>query len=433
MRDWLGFPTDNPTPAVPLQVAQVSKADAAGGGASAVAEMLAGGLPRAGVPALHYALYAEKGFGHRRRPLGGHAGSRLRARQERLKRRFALAEVVPLEAPFLEAELDRFPVDVFHFHDLSSAISPLTLARLSRRVPVVWTLHDCSPFTGGCLYPMGCEKAFRRPGCVGCPQIGTWPLDLPFDTAWLNRRIRVRAHRAPGLHTVSPSRWLAAEARRSGIVPREVRVIPNGIEVDAFASTGREAARDALGIGRGELVIAISAGNLSDPRKNIADARVALREIADADPLVIALGNMTAEVRAALEGLRVLAPGYIADRAVLAQHLAAADAFLFTSLAENHPLAVLEAMAAGAAVLGYATGGVPEQVTEGGTGALVAPGDRAALVAMLHAHLDRPLLARLGAAGRARARREFTVETMIGRYRTLYAELAAARQEAAHA
>jgi hypothetical protein len=109
-----------------------------------------------------------------------------------------------------------------------------------------------------------------------------------------------------------------------------------------------------------------------------------------------------AELRAR-DGLRPEMLGAVAH-AELPAHLAAADLFALASRAENSPLALREALAAGLPVVATAVGGVPAIVRDGADGLLVPPADPAALAAALARVLsDAALRARLAAAARARA------------------------------
>src|SRR4029077_10578334 len=83
--------------------------------------------------------------------------------------------------------------------------------------------------------------------------------------------------------------------------------------------------------------------------------------------------------------------------------------FVLTSWFENCPMALLEAMMAGAPSVGPGVGGWPELV--GDTALLVPPGDPGALATALGRVLDEPgLAADLGARARERALGYFTAE-----------------------
>jgi glycosyltransferase involved in cell wall biosynthesis len=104
--------------------------------------------------------------------------------------------------------------------------------------------------------------------------------------------------------------------------------------------------------------------------------------------------------------------------------LAAADLFCLTSRREGVPVSILEAMAAGRAVVATDVGGVREQVVEGETALLVPPGDPGAFARAVAALLADPARrGAFGAAGQARARARFTVERAAAAIAAVYAEL----------
>jgi glycosyltransferase involved in cell wall biosynthesis len=84
----------------------------------------------------------------------------------------------------------------------------------------------------------------------------------------------------------------------------------------------------------------------------------------------------------------------------------------------------MEYMAAAKPVVSTRVGGVPELVQEDVHGLLVDPRDPEALAEAVARLLRDPALAkRLGAEGRKRQQREFSLEAMVGRIEDLYEEL----------
>ncbi|HXN16308.1 MAG TPA: glycosyltransferase family 4 protein [Usitatibacter sp.] len=112
--------------------------------------------------------------------------------------------------------------------------------------------------------------------------------------------------------------------------------------------------------------------------------------------------------------------------------LARAAIFVLPSYAEGLPVSLLEAMAAGVAVVASRVGGVPDLIAHGVNGLLVEPGDRAALERALRALLANPeLAARLGRAARATIANRFRAELALEPLEALYTRLGVGPRRAA--
>ena len=85
---------------------------------------------------------------------------------------------------------------------------------------------------------------------------------------------------------------------------------------------------------------------------------------------------------------------------------------------------LLEAMAMGRPVIATSVGGIPEVVVDGVTGLLVPPRNPSRLAdAMLRLIEDRSARLKMGMAGNARVRRDFTLKAQMGALESLYEEL----------
>jgi glycosyltransferase involved in cell wall biosynthesis len=105
-----------------------------------------------------------------------------------------------------------------------------------------------------------------------------------------------------------------------------------------------------------------------------------------------------------------------------------ADVYCLPSYAENLPVSVLEAMAAGLPVVGTPVAGTPEAIIDGETGFMVSPGDQEALSERIIRLLqDTNLRERLALAGRARAEAHFDNEVVVSRLVSLWRELSGAQ------
>ena len=132
---------------------------------------------------------------------------------------------------------------------------------------------------------------------------------------------------------------------------------------------------------------------------------------------------------AALRGLarsvglqgRIVFTGF-ADRPI--ETAAAYDIGVLNSVREGFPNAVLEYMAAGIPVVSTRVGGIPEILTHGRNGLLIAPGDAAGLDDSLRLLLDGPQLrAELGSRAQQTVREGFTEDIMVDRVERLFRDL----------
>jgi glycosyltransferase involved in cell wall biosynthesis len=101
--------------------------------------------------------------------------------------------------------------------------------------------------------------------------------------------------------------------------------------------------------------------------------------------------------------------------------LALLDLFVLCSRTEGMPLTLLEAMAAGKAIVCTSVGGIPGILESEVNGLLIPPEDEAGLAAALRKLIqDRSLAIRLGKQARRDAEQKYSIEKMVGDYETLY-------------
>lgn len=233
------------------------------------------------------------------------------------------------------------------------------------------------------------------------------------------------------LIAVSPSE--AAQARALHVVPKDrIRIVENGIDPAPFLSAPpRSEARRALGLAEGE-VLALTVA-LWNPAKGQLDLVEALARIPPAARPKLALVGGISEaaygdaVRRAIEargvGASILTPGHRDD---VPLWLAACDFVVCPSRWEGMPYAILEAMAAGRAVLATATNGARDAVVHGLTGECVPPGDVAALAeALARFAADAERCRGYGERGRARMLECYTVDSMLRKTAAVYEDVLA--------
>ena len=310
-----------------------------------------------------------------------------------LKRRF---KYDPLAWWPLFRTLRRERIDVLHTHAFGQNAWGSVIGRLAR-VPVVIAHEHNWAFTGRALRPFIDRELIAR--CA----------DAMIVVSWEARRRMIEIER------ISPQRLVR--------LPNGIRALPPG--------DGR-AIRAELGIGTDDPVIGTVC--IMRPEKALdVLVRAAALVMTDFPRLQVVIAG-DGEDRARLETVidqleleeRVHLTGARTD---VPNILAAIDVAVLSSDYEGSPLSVLEFMDAGKPIVATRVGGVPELIDDGVQGALVPPGDVAALAAAISAVLRDPHGAsEMGARARERCRREFSLDSTAERLQRLYEQLHSRRR-----
>ncbi|MAR00979.1 MAG: hypothetical protein CMI00_10675 [Oceanospirillaceae bacterium] len=399
-----------------MRIAQVSKADSFGGGASHVAELIHNCLLNRGYFSHHLASWSGKHYSSDLRPLYGKFEKEIRRAHILTKKLFA-PEVLPYELFPLKRQIARSDYNLLHFHDLSSAISPVTLKALSENLPLIWTIHDCSAVTAGCLYPMGCEKYKKT--CFNCPQHGTWPVDSKLDFSFISHNQKKSLHKTNNLQLVTPSKWMADFINSSGFVKADVQVISNGIDTSIFTPEARSDISKPIS-DKSQLKILLSSGDIMDERKGVHFALEVLNGLKVLNPKLIIVGNVSDPAKSLFADFDVVYAGYISDKKVMSSLYATASLFLFCSMADNQPLAVMESLSSGTPVYGFETGGIPEMIVSGVNGRLSPQKDVISLTEAIKDDWANRRIDDMSIAARKIALEKFDISLMVDRYVSLY-------------
>jgi glycosyltransferase involved in cell wall biosynthesis len=218
-----------------------------------------------------------------------------------------------------------------------------------------------------------------------------------------------------------------SEAVRDGLVadgadPARVSVVLNGVDLARLDAAA--ASRDGLSA-LGEVPVVACIARL-EPVKGVEHLVRAAALVEGAVFAVAGTGSLESRLReiAASQrgGSRVEFLGDVPSAAALMMR---ADVVVVPSLSEAFGLVAAEAMALGRPLVATRVGGLPEVIDDGETGLLVDAGDPSVLADAIRRCLeDRELAARLGAAGRTRARTRFAADRMSAEYVNLIDEVA---------
>jgi glycosyltransferase involved in cell wall biosynthesis len=273
---------------------------------------------------------------------------------------------------------------------------------------------------------------------VGIPRAHRVPLvvSLHGSDVFLSERSRLagafaRRALAEARVVTACSSDLGRRAVALGASPGRVRVVPYGVDPQAFSPGKGAGVRGELGIPGGDLLV-LAVGRLVEKKgfRYLLEAAAGLGGLA----LVLAGdGDLRDDLGRLAErnGVQVRFVGRL-SRERVAELVGAADVVAVPSVVDQAgnvdglPNALLEAMAAGKAVVGSRVAGIPDVVVDGTSGVLVPPGDVAALRgALVRLAGDPPLRLRLGTAARDRMREDFSWAKVAGEFVSSYAEAAA--------
>jgi glycosyltransferase involved in cell wall biosynthesis len=317
---------------------------------------------------------------------------------------------------------------ICHLHWVAGLLDYRSFFRsIPGNMPLVWTLHDMNPFTGGCHYTAGCDRFAA--GCGACPALGS--ADYSDLSAAIFRRKRGAYDRLQPerVRVVAPSRWLSRKASSSLLFRRfEVTTIPYGLDTEVFQPRIRAAAREVFGIPQDMRVVMFAAQSLNNHRKGL-------------DLLIAALDGLSVDDKIGLVsvggghifgilGEKYFSLGELKGERLMSFAYSTADVFVLPSREDNLPNVLLEAMACGTPTVAFGVGGIPEIVRPGITGLLATAEDarslRHAILAILGDDQKRESMSR---ESRRIALEEYRLELQAKRYLHVYEQLLTRKEQ----
>ena len=277
----------------------------------------------------------------------------------------------------LSKHVSAFAPDVVHLHWVARMMRLETLRRLN--APLVWTLHDSWPFTGGCFLPLDCTR--YREQCGKCPVLRSSREEDLSRRVW---RRKQKAWQGLNLTVVAPSRWMAGCARGSSLFRNSpVEVIPNGLDIERYKPRDRRTAREHFSLPEDKRLILFGAKSATQDRnKGFHLLAQSLRELAGSkwrDTIELVIFGSSEPDQLPDTPFKAHYLGWQHDDASLSLLYSAADVFVFPSIQETLGYAAMEAMACATPCVAFNQGGVPDLIDHGQNGYLARPFDPADL------------------------------------------------------
>lgn len=285
--------------------------------------------------------------------------------------------------------------DIIHLHNLHGyCFNVQMLFQCLKEInkPVIWTLHDCWTMTGHCAHfaLIGCNK--WKTGCHSCPQKKEYPSSLLFDRSKKNYADKLKAFSGVNnLTIVTPANWLASFISESILKEYPVKVIHNGIDLEAFSPIKTNILEQYRLIGK-KIILGV-AQNWAE-KKGLEDF-IELSKLLSSEYQVVLIG-LTEEQKYSLPKT-VLGLTKTRNVQELVEWYSVAQVFVNFTYQDTFPTVNIEALACGTPILTYKTGGSPEAL-DSSCGWVVEQGDIEGALKIIYGMKERKLYTELAIA-----------------------------------
>lgn len=264
--------------------------------------------------------------------------------------------------------IEQIHPDIVHLHNIHDhwLNYQLLFEFLNRAdIKVVWTLHDCWAYTGGCSYYtlLGCQK--WQTECNRCPHHALFK-DL--SQVQFNLR-KLLLTSSKNLTLVPVSHWLESEVKKSVLKNLPIHTILNGVDIHTFHPLQSSLLREKLALE--DKFIMVAAATAWSDSKGFLDY-LALAKLMPKDCVIILIGLSERLIKTMPDG--ILGVARTSNVQELVEYYSMADVVMNLSYQESFGLTTVEGYACGTPAIVYNATASPELVTPE-TGIVVESGD----------------------------------------------------------
>lgn len=314
-------------------------------------------------------------------------------------------------------EVEIIDPDIIHLHNLHGYylnIEVLFNYLKSVQKTVVWTFHDCWPFTGHCSYfdRINCYK--WQTACNSCPNKTGYPASWLIDNSKLNYQNKKELFTGlKNLSIVTPSNWLTNHVKNSLLKEYPIYTIHNGIDLEVFNPASTETIRKKYNLQDKQIILGVA--SIWTARKGLDDFIEISKSLKPNQQIVLVGISAKQQKNLPTNITGILRTENIHELAAI---YSLADVFVNPTYVDNFPTTNIEALACGTPVITYNTGGSPEAIDEH-TGIVVEKGNINSLYLAIQQVLNNGE-AHYSAVCRERAEKYFDKDDRYKDYLHLY-------------
>ncbi len=251
--------------------------------------------------------------------------------------------------------------DIIHIHWLNQGfINIKSISKINK--PIVWTMRDMWPFTGGSHYLMDFEE---------------------YEKGYLSKKIKdlKKKFYVPNIHFVAISNWLKKAAEKSDVLKdHKIKTIYNNINLDDFKLIKKSEAKSSLKIFTKKKILLFGAQNPQSKRKGWEILTETLKKIDKSKFYLLIYGNFWSNKILDKIGIEYKSIGFIDDKQILNKIYCSADIFLALSLQEAFGKTWAEAMACNIPVICFDNTSISEIIDHKVNGFIVDKEDPEKLI-----------------------------------------------------
>lgn len=310
--------------------------------------------------------------------------------------------------------------DVIHLHWIMNFLDWESFFQsIPDDLPIIWTLHDMNPFTGGCHVFFDCGK--YKSSCHTCPQLNEKRGKK--DIAYQGFRIKLNALKSKKLYIVGNSHWTTARAKESKIFEnaQSFQTINLALDTKVYKPLGKEVCKDFLNLDKDKLTIFFASAAIIRRLKGLHILIESLNKYLKDIPINLLIMGGHLEGQKFEKNVTVKNLGYIKSEDLKVVAYAAADIFIVPSLFESFGQTCLEAMACATPVIGSDTSGLRDMIKHKETGLLFPIANAEILAENIRFMFEKPKeRIKMGKIARKMVEQNFTLELQTKKYIELY-------------